>query len=208
MRNILILSFFLIGFTGVAQAGSAPIFITPNVAKPSTPIARNPTIVSKTQAPESRTYTNAGRVSYEIVDSKNPFAGTSFGRIKSEQNIYDKETGKYFNQYDYMGLMAQRGNITELNKTAQYYQQNGVFDPMKFQTAIQAGRAGQIGLPTSPTIDGVAAPVAPIVEQPKPVLVYKNQAADTTPQKIHNGYDDEPIAEEPKQRRSGPIFLR
>ena len=61
---------------------------------------------------------------------------------------------------------------------------------------------------TSPTIDGVAAPVAPVVEQQKPVLVYKNQAADTTPQKIHNGYDDEPIAEEPKQRRSGPIFLR
>lgn len=188
-----------------AQSGVAPIFVSP-YQQQSTVTSRVPSIVQAQPTQQQRTYTQPGRKSYEIVTAKNPFEGTAFGRVRNEILIMDKETGQHLNQYDYMALMKQRGNIAELNRVAQQLQTNGVFDPAKYQAAINPQAAAPQGRVTQ---NGVVTPTPNTTTMSKSNFVYKGNNIPTTPQKLHGGYDDEAApAPTPQQNKNAPIFLR
>jgi hypothetical protein len=220
MKNI-ILRLSVIGVLGVVSVdalaqgtpATAPIFITPYSAEK---ISRTPTIV---QSPENatnairgntRTYTRAGRKSSGVAmaENVNPFEGTSFGRIKTEKDYYDRETGGYMNQYDYMGALAQRGETEKMQQIAQYLQQNGVFDPEKFQAAITPAQndVGQKGAGNTRSTQFAQPQTA------QPVFKMKDTTKTVMPQRLHGGYDDantatqDPADNIPQGRR--PIFLR
>lgn len=189
--------------TAQAGSGTAPIFINPYKQPSTTTTSRVPSIVQAQPTQQQRTYTQPGRKSYEIVKIRNPFEGTAYGRVRNEILILDKETGEHLNQYDYLALMKQRGNIAELNRVANDLQKNGVFDPAKYQMALNpqptqqsALNNGQNGMPTG----GIASP--------KTNYVYKGNDTPSIPQRLHGGYDDEPAPAAPLQTKNAPIFLR
>lgn len=218
LLSISILAVFS-GSTSIVNAqektGVAPIFIKPYTTKQ---VNRTPTIVRATTNTNPirgnvRTYTQPGRKSsgtLSIVEDKNPFAGTGFGRIRAEKNYYDKESGGYINQYEYMGLLAKRGDTAKLQQVQQYLQQNGVYDPAKVQAAIMNATQPQIQSQTSiPT----GAPSARITTTGQPRTFRTKPKTTSVPQRLHGGYDDaknqtlDPAdAIKPTGRR--PIFLR
>jgi hypothetical protein len=128
----------------MAQDQPAPIFISPYQAGQSTYNSRIPTIVQPPAPAPSRTYTRAGRKSYEIVTAPNPFEGTAFGRIRNEISIRDNVSGQHLNQYDYMAVLKRRGNIGELNNVSRRLQTSGVFDPAKYREAMTTPSEDQI----------------------------------------------------------------
>lgn len=72
-----------------------------------------------------------------FVKTENPFEKVGFGRVKTERDFYDKESGRYYNQYDFIGLLAARGNRTAANELARRLQQDGVYDSGKAKDAVR-----------------------------------------------------------------------
>jgi hypothetical protein len=143
-----------------------------------------------------------------LVDNRNPWEGTGFGRIKREVDYFDRETGRYYNQYDYMALLARRGNRSELNNVAKYLQENGVFDPRKYQAALQRRPQGQQQGRTRTQSNGgqATSPTA----QPRRVQVAPQDPKVFAPKRIHEGYDEDMKADPMAKPKTGnqPIFLR
>ena len=224
--KILFLSTALFGVLGTfatpvlsqeQPSGVAPIFITPYEPQR---ITRLPTIVHATSNTnpirgDVRTYTQPGRKSYGtnslFLKEKNPFAGTGFGRIRAEKDYYDKETKQYYNQYDYMGLLAKRGDTAKLQQVQSYLQQNGVYDPAKVQAAILGATQQK---PLQPNTSAPIGTPSARVTATGQTRSFKTKVQTTSvPQRIHGGYDDaenqtlDPAkAIEPTGPR--PIFLR
>jgi hypothetical protein len=173
--------------------GVAPIFMTPYAAKQ---INRTPTIVRATTNTNPirgnvRTYTQPGRKSSGslFVEDKNPFEGTGFGRIRQEKTYYDKESGGHINQYEYMGLLAKRGDTAKLQQVQHYLQQNGVYDPAKVQAAIMAATRPQ-QTTQSTTSMPVGTPSARITTAGQQRTFKTKTQTTSAPQRLHGGYDD------------------
>lgn len=216
--RVIILCFLMVLMVGMpAQAqdeGSSfmPLFLKPMVDSiKNTFTSRTPTIVQAEQqntqntTPQSRQDRLAGP---GLVNNRNPWEGTSFGRIKNEIDYFDTDTQRYYNQYDYLALLARRGDQSQFNQVSQYLQQNGVFDPRKYQAALQGqsqaqqpqGQTGNLATGAS----GQSAPTQRTVRQVAP------QQPTFAPKRIHEGYDEDMKADPQAQPRQGnqPIFLR
>ncbi len=143
-----------------------------------------------------------------LVDNKDPWEGTSFGRIKREIDYFDPPTGQYYNQYDYMAVLAKRGDDARLNEVGKYLQNNGVFNPQKYQAALRGQSQAK-----QPVQGGGAMSSAGEVQATNAQrrVQVTPQSEDTfTPKRIHQGYDEDMEADpqaQPKAENS-PIFLR
>lgn len=196
--------------------GISPIFITPYTAKQ---INRTPTIVHATSNTNAirgnvRTYTQPGKKSSNLLyaEQKNPFANTGFGRIRAEKNYYDAEDKRHYNQYEYMGVLAKRGDTAKLQQVQQYLQQNGVYDPAKVQAAITNATQPQAFGSQQPSTTGGVQSTYTGTTFKQPTYKIKTQTT-SVPQRLHGGYDDaenqtlDP-AEAIKPTGPRPIFLR
>lgn len=208
----------LSGFSFSAFAQTAPIFIQ-KYSQPTT-TSNVPTIVqSGTGQTSSRT--SSSPRTYEVVDSPSPWAGSNFGKITSEIDYYDSETGQRYNQYNYMALLAKRGDKTTLNQVGNYLQSNGVFDNQKYQSAVNSAAQGNAipSLVDQAIAKNSATPAdtgAQIAQTPsptrqaasKPKTVIKQQET-YTPKRLHQGYDEDMEADTAVQsKKNQPIFLR
>ncbi len=196
--------------------GISPIFIKPYATQK---VKRTPTIVQATTHTNPirgnvRTYTQPGRKSFNLLyaQEKNPFANTGFGRIRAEKNYYDKQDKRHYNQYEYMGILAKRGDTAKLQQVQQYLQKNGVYDPTKVQAAITSATQPQaFGSQQPSTTGGIQSPYATTTYK-QPAYKVKTQTT-SVPQRLHGGYDDaenktlDP-AEAIKPTGPRPIFLR
>ena len=188
---------------------TAPIFISPYAQGSGTYINNIPTIVQPTPkaAPPkslrtgiSRTADKDDKGGYQIKPVKNPYEGTAYTRIRSEKDYYDDQTKQYYNQYDYMKLLADRGDDAKLAQVRGYLQKNGVFNPEKYNVSMTGGASsssatGQGGASSTgnTTADG----------RPRIILQKEDDSADGVPQKLHSGYDDDQAV-----IKNRPIFLR
>ncbi len=189
--------------TGQANAQSQPIFISPYKPGNDTYTTRVPTAVQANQE-QTRRFEPSDRLAGPgLTNNKNPFAGTGFGRIKQELSYYDEEIGRGLNQYDYMALLARRGDNARLAQVRRYVQQNGVFDPKKYKAAMTTGPYGSN--PQAPTISSNSAQAAPVEKQQRRRVVVKQEEQSALPKRVHRGYDDEPA---PRHQPGAPIFLR
>ena len=188
-----------------------PIFITPYEPATNTYASRVPSTVRNTTEPQQQSSFRSNRLSGPgLTNNKDPFAGTGFGRIKQEIDYFDRETGRYYNQYDYMALLSRRGDRARLADVTKYIQKNGVFDPQKYQVAMTTGPFGST--PQQPVAMG-----APVVTQGgsgaiandgrKRVIVMQEEKSNL-PTKVHNGYDDDPAPAPTQFQKGAPIFLR
>jgi hypothetical protein len=186
-------------------AQSQPIFINPYKPGNDTYTSRVPTTVQSTQQ-QGGTFNPSNRLAGPgLTNNANPFAGTGFGRIKQEISYYDEELGRGLNQYDYMALMARRGNNARLSQVRQYVQENGVFDPNKYRQAMTTGPYGsnpQVPVATN----NVSQQSTTAVQQPRRVIMKQDEQSQL-PRRVHRGYDDEP-APAPSHQPGAPIFLR
>lgn len=203
---------FSITWNTPVSAQSGPIFITPP-SQQNTASNNIPTVVSPTQqrgasANEARTRaliernsrlnTNSG---YQFRELTNPYEGTAFGRIRREKDYFDRETGVYVNQYDYMKLLAERGNQAQLAQVRNFLQQNGVFNPQKYQQVMASIGTSNENANGAGTASGTNATM-----RPRTVIQTQNPQGNNVPQRIHQGYDNDPDPIEPMKNR--PIFLR
>lgn len=195
------------GVSAQETASKAPIFINPYSPSVPTTTSKMPTIVQSNRgngrwSQSNRTYTNPNRVSGPQYDEVfNPF-GQGYGRMRSEKSFYDDVTGKQYKQYEYFALLAGRGETAKLQAAVRDVQQNGVFDPAKYRAALSG---------VSDTSGSTVTPRRQVTAQPTTSRqVTRNLSESDMPQKLHSGYDEETEqpAEQPQQRRSGPIFLR
>jgi hypothetical protein len=205
---------------------SKPIFVNPYKQKLPTYQSRVPNLVgTPVKTSGQRNYTASGRKSkYVIVDDPDPFAGTSFGRIRTEQDFFDKNTKQYLNQYDYMAALHKSGNKAELNAVVQKVQKNGVFDPKKYQDAIrnaenrgangllssdnsQLGQVGKYG--SSSDASNTRNAAVGIPDKPAVNYVVKQDGKPIVADKKFDAPEDDttinPAAEKVK---NNPIFLR
>lgn len=201
---------------GMAQENTAtaskPIFVTPYMPSVPTYSSGIPAVVKNKNTGQRRstplrTNSTSKATGPQYDAPYNPYAAAGYGRIKSEKDFYDKQTSKYYKQYDYFALLAQRGDTQTLASAVKDVQQNGIFDPAKYNetmraalnnTQTSAGNGGTIP-PINQSANGNTRKV--IVRDQQPVL----------PQKVHQGYDNEPdtaITTRPEQRKNAPIFLR
>ena len=154
---------------------------------------------------------------YELVDSPDPWANTSFDKIQTELNYFDPQTGRSYNQYDYMALLAQRGEKGRFNQVAGYLRDNGVFDANKYRVAVNSAQQGGTAFSQDPAAEtsaptaatGVANPQGNglgVTRQPTINRVFvPDDVKNYQPQKIHRGYDEE--EEKPEDNKKRPIFL-
>ncbi len=200
------------------NSGPAPIFVTPY--KQPTVISRTPTIVSPQNTNAQSATGGYVFPEYTLVDDPDPWAGTSFGRVTSELDYYDSQTNARYDQYNYMALLAQRGETGALRQVASYIQENGVFDPNKYNAAMSNAANGGVIAPMGATAG------APVTQLPAPtgiggatqgssgvatkrVFVNKDEQ-NFAPTRLHSPYDED-MADKPtdqKPRTNQPIFLR
>lgn len=204
------------------KEGPKPIFIQ-KYQKPAV-TSSIPTIVKKTTSQKTAVTSSNNQKSYALVDSPNPWAGTSFGRMKEEVDYYDTETGQYYNQYNYMALLAKRGDTQKLGQVANYLQLNGVFNPQQYQSTVsKALQSGNIPSVTEQAIAknrvasassnsspaNTSSALGPGVVQEsikKPEFVYKDTMDENTPKRLHQSYDEDMADDSAKTNK--PIFLR
>ena len=198
---------------GMAQEKnvSTPLFITPYTANVPTYNNRVPSVVTSTGQSQlsraTRTYTSPNRVSKPLYDTSVNQFPADFGRITGEQDFYDTQTKRYYGQYEYFALLANRGDTATLQQALQKVQSTGVFDPEKYKAVMSGGTAssGQSGAING----GVQRPAA--AQQRSQIVTRQNEIV--TPQRIHQGYDDDmneknaPQAA-PQRQKNAPIFLR
>lgn len=184
---------------------NAPIFINPYSPTVPTYESNVPNMVRSTgtsrYSQATRTYTKPNRISgpqYDEVPT-NLFA-PGYGRIRSEQDFYDNDTGQHYGQYEYFKLLASRGETAKLQEVVKKVQEGGVFDPAKYK-AVMSGTIGTSGSSSQPKTRTV------VKSAPSKKKVTKNLTEGDLPQKLHNGYDDEP-APQPTYQKNQPIFLR
>ena len=190
----------------------APIFINPYKAAVPTYASQVPNLVrSNGQSQYSqaqRQYTKPNTSSGPVYDKPfSPFA-PGYGRIRGEKEFYDTVDEKYYQQYEYMTVLAKRGDKAKLQQVVSDVQTNGVFDPAKYNAALVAAQNGGTSGTTNADPLNPSSPVTPTGQ--KRVFVNKN-ATSPTPQKIHQGYDDDtaqPQAQSPTPRKNQPIFLK
>lgn len=210
LLNISVLSLSAtIATSAIAQTqnGNAPIFINPYSPSVQTVPSKLPNMVrstgSSSYSQNNRTYTTPNRVSgspqYDEV--YNPF-GAGFGRMRAEKDFFDNTTGQYYNQYDYFKLLASRGDNAGLQAAVKEVQENGVFDPAKYKE-VMSGVSGSTAEEQKPHTQRVV--VKNAVSREK---VSDNLTQGDLPQKVHQGYDEEPQAQQPAPRKNQPIFLR
>lgn len=203
MKYLILTTLFTVALTGLTHAqNAAPIFVSPYNQNDQTFNSNIPTIIrpkEKQAAPRfAKPRTNVNK--WEPYNMANPLEGTSFGRITREIDYYDVETEQYYNQYDYMSLLAQRGDLAKLQEVATYLQTTGVFDPQKYQAAMQAARNGTT-LSSQMMQQGANTPMAGGPQAPqKQLFIVKPQNQINTPQKIHRDYDD--------AQANNPIFIQ
>ena len=204
--------------TSENSVSTAPIFISPYQQRTNTYSSAIPTIVMpennrRTMPTAQGTSQNKNaKNSYQFVDIANPYANSAYGRMRSEKAYYDKETQTYVNQYEYMRLLSNRGNTAELNRVRTDLQQNGVFNPAKYQMAMNGGGSNtmstQAGALPSQSGGNVTPSSRVTSDGRQRVFIQKDQDTSDTPQKIHQGYDDEAGATSPTPKKNQPIFLR
>lgn len=199
----LFLKFSMIGALSAAMVPSlsiaSPVFVQPYSKENATnniPLAYTPHSEQK-----QTTYGYNNAPVYEFADNIDPWAGTSFGKITTEQDFYDNVTGRRYNQYEYLGLLAQRGDRTGLNALVQDLKVNGVFDQGKFETAVRAALTAKPTTAGGGTT-GPTAPSKPVVKQ-----VYRPNTQNIMPQRTHNAYDEDMEADD-ITKKVKPIFLR
>jgi len=133
---------------GDSGSSFVPIFMRPAIdAIRNTFSSEQPLVVQPREvaAPRDRAARNAHRLAGPgLTNNSNPWEGTSFGRIRKEIDYFDREDGRYYNQYDYMAALAMRDDRNRLGEVTEYIQENGVFDPKKYQEAMRAAAAGTI----------------------------------------------------------------
>lgn len=198
------------GTGAVAQTAektvSTPLFITPY--KPSVPTyaSKVPTMVKNTGTGRSvngnRMYTQPNRKSGPVYYQATNQFPEGYDRIKSEKSFYDEETGTHYKQYEYMELLAGRGDSARLKEVVADVQSNGIFDPAKYQAAVGGQKQNTSSNGTSPTLPGIGA------DGKKRVYQVKDDS-DSTPQKLHSGYDDNEQTKTVQRRPAykQPIFL-
>jgi hypothetical protein len=182
---------------------STPIFVTPY--KPTIPTYSSglPSVVKTTNTGTRSTtrrtnnQSNTGGPTYDAPF--NPYKNDA--RITSERSFYDAQTDKQYDQYDYFALLAKRGDTQGLAAAVRTVQENGVFDPAKYQAAIQSA------VNNNTTTSNRTSRTQPIRRSTNTRTTVAPQNAITTPQKVHQGYDDE-AGVQTQSRRNGPIFLR
>lgn len=220
LLNFSVIATLTIASAPVFAQGSAPIF----VQKYSQPTVTSniPTIVTATSNQQtSRVQSTAAPRIYELVDNGNPFEGTNFGKVISEIDYYDDDTGERYNQYNYMALLAKRGDTKKLNQVGNYLQLNGVFDKQKYQSAVNSAAQGN---PIPSLIDEAIAnkkmaslgdnpgdlqptgTSTPVAIRPKTVV---KQVTDYAPKRLHQAYDEDMKDDAvTKPKSNAPIFLR
>jgi len=209
-----------VSFNAMAQDKNSPAPIFIQKYKQPTITSRVPTIVrpqEKSAQNARTTRTNRAPKEYKIVKSPDPWAGTNFGKVTSEIDYYDKETGQRYNQYNYMALLAKRGETQKLQQVGNYLQLNGVFDQQQYQSAVNSAAQGN-AIPS--TIDEamaknqVASAQSAIQKSngatqqraiTRPNIVTR-QPDNNTPKRLHQGYDDDMNAAPVTSNK--PIFLR
>jgi len=209
-----------VSFNAMAQDKNSPAPIFIQKYKQPTTISRVPTIVrpqeEQTQNTRSLRSSNKPR-EYKIVESPDPWAGTNFGKVTSEIDYYDQETGQRYNQYNYMALLAKRGDTQKLQQVGNYLQLNGVFDQNKYQSAVNSAAQGN-AIPS--TLDEAMAKNQVASAQTalersngatqqraisRPSIVTKQQQ-NAAPKRLHQGYDEDMNADPVTSNK--PIFLR
>lgn len=201
-----------------ATAAPAPIFIKPYVPGGNTYNNPVPTIVTPTQTRPRATAPNRLRANttasnqrnqnsgggYQLVALKNPYEGSTYARLMTEKEYFDPVSKKYMGQYEYMKALSDRGDTAKLNSVRSYVQQNGVFDPQKYKIAMEGGGLSAPSQGSGQTSnEGITARKTP--DGRTRVFIQKDSGTSATPQKLHEGYDDQPAAPVTTNR---PIFLR
>ena len=207
MKSIFALALIItMSTTGQANAQSQPIFVSPYKPGNDTYTSRVPTTVQATQD-QGRRVTPSNRLAGPgLTNNSDPFAGTGFGRIKQEINYFDEQTGRRMNQYDYMALLVRRGDNARFAQVRQYVQENGVFDPKKFQTAMTTGPYGSNPqVPAASKANQATSAHQQEQQQKRRRVVVKEEQKNAMPTRVHRGYDDEPA---PRHQPGAPIFLR
>lgn len=189
-----------------------PIFINPYSPTVPTYATDMPNVVrakngNTTYNQAGRTYTKPNRLSsgptYDPVF--NPFPA-DYGRMRTEKDFYDIPTGRYYEQYDYFKLLADRGDTATLAAAVKEVQEGGVFDPAKYQAAMSGtGQAGSGSSATTPQ------PRQVYQQAQDKTPVTKNLTQGDIPQKLHRSYDDDATAAPtptPVRQKNQPIFLR
>lgn len=202
-----------VGQTANATSSATPIFITPYKQTVGSGTNTLPSVVQSKQDTSARisnrakgaiesasTATGSIYKNYKFTEVANPYEGSAFGRVRSEKDYYDAETGTYVNQYDYMGLLASRGETDKLNEVRSYLQKNGVFNPDKYKIAMSGGDSSASGEGAGATSAGGAAAT------PKQIIVKQNSGDSSIPQKIHSGYGDDEVYD--PANHPAPIFLK
>lgn len=193
--------------TQTAKPAPTPIFINPY--KPTLPTYESdtPNLVrstgNNTYSQYERRYTKPNKTSGPVYDEVfNPY-GPGYGRIRGEKDFYDTADGRYYKQYEYMTLLAKRGDVAKLQSVVQDVQQNGVFDPEKYKAAIAAATGVNTDNP-----GGGSSGIPGVAPMPKKQVYVNKNDTPATPQKLHRGYDDEPAQKNQQPRQNQPIFLR
>lgn len=184
-----------------AEPSYSPIFITPYTQGNNTYNSNIPNIVQAANTSKSSTYTPSARSTgsqYVFKDIGNPYAGSAYGRMTSETSFYDKESKTYVNQYDYMKRLYDRGDMAELERVRTRIQEKGVFDPARYQATMR----GQQNDGTSGQQAGQNQGVGGGTVINRSLAVVKKDKSEEIPQKLHMGYDEEPV------QKNRPIFLR
>lgn len=186
--------------TQASKPTTSPIFIAPY--KPTLPTYASglPSVVKNTGRGSTRQTTGQiGTARGPQYDGHfNPYQGIN--RITVEQDFYDQQTKRYYGQYEYFALLAKRGDKQGLLSAVKKVQTNGVFDPAKYQAAVQGGLNQTNTTTNKPT----TTPVRRVTNNKKQTAP---QNALTTPKKVHQGYDDE-MQMPAKPAKNSPIFLR
>lgn len=206
-----ILSFSSTAVIAQEKTGYAPIFITPYTKSTNTYTSRMPTIVTSPASLRNgnRSYTQSGRRSdgFEFIEDADPFEGTGFGRVRTEKSFYDEITKKSYGQYEYLALLKNRGNTVKLQQITKSLQQSGVFDPTKYQNAMNGtSQNKQYKTDVNGNIIGNSS------YSTKPKQVYKTKN-DNISRKVHNPEWDttsttKTTVQKSKPLSRRPIFLR
>jgi len=195
----------VVGTDAMAQtAGNKspkPLFVTPY--KPSVPTYESgvPMVAKDRSSNKKRASTTlAGPFLHDATNQFRP----DVGRITSQRSFYDEKTDKSYRQYDYMSLLASRGETAKLKQVVADVRSNGVFDPDKYKEAVAAGMGKSKD----------QAKGEPVLKKEAGAAVarrsYVAKSDDSElPQKIHRGYDEDaqnqPAQQNPSAKK--PIFL-
>ena len=219
LLNFSVIATLTLGTIPAFAQGSAPIFVQ-KYKQPSV-TSNIPTVVTASSGEQRSTQSWSEPRTYKLVDSPSPFAGTNFGKITSEIDYYDSETGQRYNQYQYMALLAKRGDTQKLNQVGNYLQLNGVFNNQQYQSAVNNAAQGN-SIPSlideamaknkmaslnQSQQNGQATNTARQSTTSRPRTVVK-QTETYAPKRLHQGYDEDMNDDSTTTKSNAPIFLR